>query len=242
MAFTFFFRDSETLDLAIRHILPTVQGQAFIHVWDAGCAHGPEPYTLGILLREQMSEIFFRNVRIHATDVEPQFRSQVTSGIYPIEELQRIPSELFQRYFRETDRPGRYQVVEEIRSRVQFTQHDLLALKPIRQDLSLIVCKNVLLHFDECQRHAVLRMFHESLRDDCLLATEHTQKLPADLNGIFTPVVANAQIHRKRIACGSAVTMASAQDQLLTDAHPNLKRGRHASKSPTGAAASTSPC
>ena len=242
MAFTFFFRDSETLELAVRRVLPTVQGQAFIHVWDAGCAHGPEPYTLGILLREQMSEMFFRNVRIHATDVEPQFHAQVVSGIYSVEELKRIPSRLFQRYFRETDRPGYYQVVEEIRTRVQFAQHDLLSLKPVRQDLSLVVCKNVLLHFDECQRHAVLRMFHEALRDDGVLATEHTQKLPADLNDLFESVVANAQIHRKRIVCGSAATAASAQDPLLTDAHPSLKRGRHASMWPTAGPISTSPC
>ena len=60
MAFTFFFRDSETLELAIEEALPSLQGRAFIHVWDAGCAHGPEPYTLAILLRERMSDYHLR--------------------------------------------------------------------------------------------------------------------------------------------------------------------------------------
>jgi chemotaxis protein methyltransferase CheR len=48
MAFTFFFRDEQTLELAIQDALPSLIGRGFIHVWDAGCAHGPEPYTLAI--------------------------------------------------------------------------------------------------------------------------------------------------------------------------------------------------
>jgi chemotaxis protein methyltransferase CheR len=54
MAYTFFFRDAQTLELAIDDALPSLRGRAFIHVWDAGRAHGPEPYKLAILLRERM--------------------------------------------------------------------------------------------------------------------------------------------------------------------------------------------
>ena len=89
MAFTFFFRDEQTLKVLLEHALPVMQGQAFIRIWDAGCAHGPEPYTLAILLRERMSEMLYRNVRIHATDMERQFEAQVVSGIFPEDELRR---------------------------------------------------------------------------------------------------------------------------------------------------------
>jgi chemotaxis protein methyltransferase CheR len=213
MAFTFFFRDEQTLELAIQQALPTLCGQAFIHVWDAGCAHGPEPYTLAILLRERMSEMLFRNVRIHATDVESQFKAQVVSGTFREEELKRIPPKLFRRYFREMDQEGWFQVVDEVRSRIDFGCHDLLSLSPIREDLSLIVCKNVLLHFDERQRHDVLRMFHGALRKDGLLVMEHTQKVPEALHPLLEQVASHAQVYRKidvpatnvrRLDCGAA--------------------------------------
>jgi hypothetical protein len=55
VAFTFFFRDAQTLELLIEQSLPTLCGQAFIRIWDAGCAHGPEPYTLAMLLRERLN-------------------------------------------------------------------------------------------------------------------------------------------------------------------------------------------
>ena len=196
VAFTFFFRDAQTLELLIEQALPTLCGQAFIRIWDAGCAHGPEPYTLAMLLRERMSDYVFRNVRIQATDVEPQFGSDIAAGIYAEQEVKRIPSPLRSRYFQAADQPGYVQVVDEIRAKVSFAQHDLLSLKPPREDFSLVVCKNVLLHFNVAQRCQVFHMFHCSMRPGGLLATEHTQKMPASLGSLFEPIAGDAQIYR----------------------------------------------
>jgi chemotaxis protein methyltransferase CheR len=197
VAFTYFFRDSQTLELLIERALPGLQGQAFIRIWDAGCAHGPEPYTLAMLLREQMSDYVFRNVRIHATDVDPQFGPQIAAGIYADQEVKRIPAPIRERYFRPVGEAGQAQVVEEIRAKVSFARHDLLSLTPPRDDFSLIVCKNVLLHFDERQRCDVLRMFHGALRKDGLLVMEHTQKVPEPLRPLLEQVVPNAQVYRR---------------------------------------------
>jgi chemotaxis protein methyltransferase CheR len=198
MAFTFFFRDGQTLELLIEQALPSLCGQAYIHIWDAGCAHGPEAYTLAMMLRERMSDYVFRNVRIHATDVDPQFGRQVAAGIYSEQEVKRIPYLIRYRYFQVADEPGYVQVVPEIRAKVSFLRHDLLSLTPPREDFSLIVCKNVLLHFDEPQRREVFRMFHGALRSQGLLATEHTQNLPSESASLFEPVLGYAKVYRRR--------------------------------------------
>ncbi len=197
MAFTFFFRDSQTLELAIDEALPGLCGRAFIHVWDAGCAHGPEPYTLAILLRQRMSDFVFRNVRIHATDVDVAFAEQVACGVFPEAEVQRVPPEILERYFRPTPRPGLVEIVPELRAKVTFAQHDLLSLRPPREDFSLIVCKNVLLHFEETQRIEVLRMFHAALQVGGVLALEPTQKLPNALASCLKQVAPHVQVFRK---------------------------------------------
>jgi len=197
MAFTFFFRDSQTLELAIEDALPSLRGRAFIHVWDAGCAHGPEPYTLAILLRERMSDYIFSNVHIHATDVDSSFAAQVTSGVFPEQEVKRVPPEILQKYFRPASAPGFVEVVPELRAKVAFSHRDLLSLSPVREGLSLIVCKNVLLHFDESQRIEVLRMFHQALQPGGILVMEHTQKLPDTLARFFRQVAPYAQVFRK---------------------------------------------
>lgn len=197
MAFTFFFRDSETLQLALDHALPGLRGQAFIRIWDAGCAHGPESYTLAMLLRECMSEYVFRNVTIHATDIDTSFAASVTGGVFPEQEVKRIPPEFLAKYFQPAAAAGCVEVVPELRAKVNFAHHDLLTLRPIREGLSLIVCKNVLLHFTEEQRVGVLQMFHRALRPDGLLVMEHTQKLPDGLKPFFQPVAAYSQVYRK---------------------------------------------
>jgi chemotaxis protein methyltransferase CheR len=197
MAFTFFFRDAQTLELAIDDALPSLLGRAFIHVWDAGCAHGPEPYTLAILLRERMSDFVFRNVHIHATDIDSGFAPQVTSGVFSEQETKRVPPEIFEKYFRTASTPGFVEVVPELRAKVKFSHRDLLSLSPIREGLSLIVCKNVLLHFDEVQRINVLRMFHAALQPRGTLVMEHTQKLPDTLASFFQKVASYSQVYRK---------------------------------------------
>jgi chemotaxis protein methyltransferase CheR len=197
MAFTYFFRDAQTLEVMIERALPTLCGQAFIHIWDAGCANGSEPFTLAMILREKMSDYVFRNVRIHATDIDPQFAANVSGGIFAEQEVKRIPYPIRYRYFQVTDQRDQVQVVDEIRAKVTFTQHDLLSLAPPRDDFSLVVCKNVLLHFDEAERRGVFRMFHRAMRQGGLLATEHTQKLPESANSLFEPICSHAQIFRR---------------------------------------------
>ncbi len=51
MAFTYFFRDSHTLELTVQHMAPEAMGRSRIRIWDAGGAMSPEPYTLAILCK-----------------------------------------------------------------------------------------------------------------------------------------------------------------------------------------------
>lgn len=198
MAFTFFFRDQHVLDLIVREVVPTLAGRSRAKIWDAGCAMGPEPYSLAILLAEAMGYFAFNNLRIDASDLDDcsLFGPIIAEGVYPWEELERVPPELFQKYF-EPASPGKFRIVERVRNRLVFTRHDLLTLKPVGEGYNLIVCKNVLLHFQPAERVAVMRMFHAALAPGGFLATEQTQKLPTELSAYFEPVVADAQIFRR---------------------------------------------
>ena len=40
MAFTYFFRDQQTLDLIAQHVIPELKRHMYINIWDAGCAMG----------------------------------------------------------------------------------------------------------------------------------------------------------------------------------------------------------
>jgi len=198
MAFTFFFRDLPVLEYAVENTLKLALGRLRIKVWDAGCALGQEPYTLAMVFAERMGQSF-NNLYLDATDYdcENHFGDIVTTATYKYEELQRIPVDIFNRYFEKTDIPGYHRVIDKIRSRVRFLYHDLLSFHAPGSDYSLIVCKNVLLHFQYNERIEVFKMFHRSMAPGGFLANENTQKLPPEVAHLFEQIAPDAQLYRR---------------------------------------------
>ncbi len=175
-------------------------GRSNVHILNAGCAMGMETYTFAILLAESMGKFALRNVKIHAVDIDNEnvdFGKTVSEGIYHKDHLQRIPPALFTKYFSTTENEDFFIVNQELRELVQFQKYDLLTLKPLRNDYSLIICKNVLLHFNYQQRIEVLTMYHQMLLPAGLLVMENTQSMPPELNQKFKKMVDYAQLHEK---------------------------------------------
>jgi len=199
MAFTYFFRDGQALELIAQHVIPDLKTRQYIHVWDAGCAMGPEPYSVAITLREQMGHFLFRNVKIFATDIDETntFGEIIARGVYSDEETKRIPPEVLRRYFSPCGSNGHLQISEEIRRAVEFQRHDLLSLSPIRDGFGLIVCKNVLLHFSLQQRVDVIKMFHRALGAGGYFVMERTQEMPQETTRLFRRVTTTAQLFQK---------------------------------------------
>jgi chemotaxis protein methyltransferase CheR len=199
LAFTYFLRDLQTLERVVEHVVPYTAGRSRVRIWDAGCAMGPEPYSLAMLFAESMGHFGFKNLRIHATDLDDcsVFGDIIRAGLYQEEEVKRMPRGLLDKYFQPDDKAGYFRISELLRSRIEFQKHDLLSLNPIGDGFSLVVCKNVLLHFQHAQRVEVLRMFHRSLAPGGFFAAEQTQKMPAEIAHCFEPVTSDARVFRK---------------------------------------------
>ena len=199
MAFTFFFRDITVLNLIAAHVIPNLAGYSRIRIWDGGCAMGPEPYSLAMTIAESMGHFSFRNVRIEATDIDEQenFGKTIELGIYPGDQLQRIPPEIFAKYFVPAEEKNCFRVIDSIRGAIRYQRHDLLSLKPIADGFHLIVCKNVLLHFQPEERTKVIKMFHSALAPNGYFATERTQEMPEELAHLFSLVSPEGHLYKK---------------------------------------------
>lgn len=199
MAFTFFFRDSHTLEKVAEHFLPYVAGFRKIKIWDAGCAMGPEPYTFAIILAERMSYFAFKNVKFDVSDIDETdtFGKIITEGLYPEADLKRIPPDIFKKYFGPSPKDGYLKIDENIRTKLSFRKHDLLTLQPYDSDYHLIICKNVLLHFRQEERIEVIKMFHKCLAPGGLFTTEQTQRLPDECKPLFESLASDANVFRK---------------------------------------------
>ncbi len=200
MAFTFFFRDLPILESAADMFVADTVGRSRARIWDAGCAMGPELYTILILLAEKMGRFSFKNLIVDATDIDEggDFGQTIREGKYPVDLVSRIPPEYLDKYFKKCDDGKNFQIDELLRERVRFQKHDLLHLKAPGTGYSLIVCKNVLLHFPEEKRVEVLHMFSNALAENGILAVEHTQKMPEECNQIFEKATGSMSVFRKK--------------------------------------------
>ena len=199
MAFTFFFRDTHTLEQVCKYFVPYISGFRKVKIWDAGCAMGPEPYTFAIILAEKMSYFGFKNVQFDVSDIDETdtFGKIITEGVYPYSELKRIPEDIFKKYFVLKDENENYNVIDTIKNKLTFQKHDLLTLKPFGNNYHLIICKNVLLHFQPKERIEVIKMFHSVLEPGGMFTTEQTQQLPDECKHLFTQIAADANVYQR---------------------------------------------
>lgn len=199
MGFTFFYRDRHTLEQLVYQMINSFDINYPFKIWDAGCSNGAEPYTFAMILREQIGKEWFSKIKIIATDIDEysNFEKIIPAGIYPKSDLERMPEEIFQKYFIKYDDFNRYIIIEEIKSKIKYIKHNLLSLEPVEKNFDVVICKNVLLHFSNQERIDVLKMYHLVLSKNGLLATEQTQSLPDELTDYFEKIIPNANIYRK---------------------------------------------
>jgi chemotaxis protein methyltransferase CheR len=76
-----------------------------------------------------------------------------------------MPQDIFEKYFKPVEDTGNFLIDINIRNRVHFRKHDLLTYQPFDFNYNMVICKNVLLHFQYEQRVEVIKMFHQVLQD-----------------------------------------------------------------------------
>jgi chemotaxis protein methyltransferase CheR len=204
MAYTSFFRDTDALNAIAEFVIPAVSHARSIRVWDAGCASGEEPFTLAILFASKLRPFPFRNLDILATDYEEsnfaQFGDRIRQAEYSRQDIFWVPADHREQYFEPTENPETFRLTASIRERVRYIQHDLLTLAPPETGHSLIVCKNVLMHFSPEDQVKVLDMFHEALLPGGYLALDGNQGMPEAFATRFLRVERGTPLFQKPVA------------------------------------------
>ncbi|KKG10385.1 hypothetical protein EO95_01700 [Methanosarcina sp. 1.H.T.1A.1] len=200
MAFTFFFRDLDAIELIPKYVLSSISGKKTIKIWDAGCANGPEIYSILIHLKETLNDEQFKKITIFASDIDNsnRFRKIIEEGTYKKNQISSVPSNTLKKYFvQDLENPDIYIISENLREKVNYQKHDLLSLNSIGYDFDLIICKHVLQHFNYKEQVDVVKMFYNSLTDDGFLLCEISQEIPEYLSGHFTRILPEQNLYRK---------------------------------------------
>jgi two-component system CheB/CheR fusion protein len=166
---TNFFRDEEAWEeLRTQAIVPIVHecnADEPIRVWVPGCATGEEPYSIGMLLLEELAKAKkTAPIQIFASDVDKYALDFARHGVYPSSIQADVSPERLKRFFVQMNGDHHYSVGKHLRELVVFAEQNLIADPPFSK-LNLICCRNVLIYLKADVQEKVIALFHFALRD-----------------------------------------------------------------------------
>ncbi len=196
---TWFFRETGPLEAWCEVMLPDLMKRDEpVRLWSAGCATGEEPYTLAMLLLESCPATAVERFEILATDISQRALEMARVGIYDLHSLRRTEPRWLARYFQPTP-DGRRAVCEEARRLVRFGQANVIDPTLARRvrEMDVILCRNVIIYFDDQSRQAALTNFHAALKPGGYLTLGHSEILFHTITPFETARVGGTIMYRK---------------------------------------------
>ncbi|HEV7778499.1 MAG TPA: CheR family methyltransferase [Luteibacter sp.] len=159
------FRDPLVFRALRDKVFPMLASHPQINIWQAGCAHGQEVYSLAILLEEAG---LYERTQIYATDFSEAALTHAREGIYPAREARdwsRNYQDAGGAHTLADYYSARYEYIkldQKLRRHVIFANHNLVTDK-VFCEAQLILCRNVLIYFSNALQDRTLGMFRDSL-------------------------------------------------------------------------------
>ncbi len=168
-----FYRNPEQWKIIDEQIIPELVSKfgKNLKIWSAACSTGDEPYSLVMALSRHMP---LSQIHIIATDLDKQVIAKAKVGLYADRSIAAVPADLKKKYF--TQVGPSYKISDEIKSRVEFKEHNLLK-DTYPNDCHLIVCRNVLIYFTEEAKDEVFARFQKSLKMGGILFIGSTEQI-----------------------------------------------------------------
>ncbi len=166
-------------------------------VWSAGCSSGEEPYTLGIVLNEFVSQHPDFQFAILATDISTRVLEKAQLGIYDEHLVKVIPQPLKQKYFLRSKNRDKalVRIVPELRARVSFQRLNLMEEQILTPEpMDAIFCRNVIIYFERATQYRLLSRLCGCVKTGGYLFLGHSETV----HGFDLPLVRiSSTIYRK---------------------------------------------
>lgn len=142
-----------------------------LKIWSAACSIGAEPYSIAMILNS-LSGNYSHNIL--ATDIDNTILERAKKGEYTISEIKNIKKEYMDKCISIKD--DKYTVDIKIRNMVNFKRHDLI-LQNYDVGFNLIVCRNVVIYFNQDIKDKIYKKFSQSLVKGGLLFVGATESI-----------------------------------------------------------------
>jgi chemotaxis protein methyltransferase CheR len=195
---TGFFRNPEAWE-SLRPVLRDLtENKRRVKIWSAPCADGREPYSLGMLAKDD-PEVNAHRIEILGTDINSDILEVARAGEYETSQTTDIEEELepLDNYHRYIEREkSTFRMKETVREMIEFERHDLIRGEA-KRNFDLVLCRNLLIYIDTDYKVPIFETITGSLRDDGYLMIGMTETLPTEFRNTYDPIEKQHRIYQK---------------------------------------------
>ncbi|MCV6639330.1 protein-glutamate O-methyltransferase [Candidatus Albibeggiatoa sp. nov. NOAA] len=178
---TAFFREPHHFQFLEKKLLPELIARKSysrrLRIWSAGCASGEEPYSLAMVLKENMPIDW--DIKILATDLDSSMVERGKQGVYTLDRIEGISNTRIKRWFKRGSgiHEGKVQVVPELQSMITFKTLNLMHNWPMHGPIDIIFCRNVVIYFDKPTQRVLFDRFANLMDKNGCLFVGHSENL-----------------------------------------------------------------
>lgn len=200
---TYFYREINHFSCLSGTLLPGLAARRQpgdkIRIWVLPCSTGEEAYSVAIWLLENWAMVDAYHIEIVASDIDTDVLAQAVLGHYAERALSRLPPGIVAQYF-EPERDGRWRIIKDLRESVRFTPANLIDTRTLAPHgkFDVILCRNVLIYFDDATRAAALGNLHGCLLDGGYLILGHTESMGRVCHGFTARRCGEVVVYQKR--------------------------------------------
>lgn len=166
------FRDPLFYSVLRKEIMPILALKPFIRIWHAGCSTGEEVFSMAIILKELG---LLDKTLLYATDINNSVLETAKKGVFPLRMMKQYSenylasggTEDFSSYY-----SANFNIVKfntDLSERMVFSQHNLVSDTSFNE-FDLILCRNVLIYFNNNLQSRAIKLFDDSLSVSGFLA------------------------------------------------------------------------
>ena len=149
-----------------------------MRIWSAGCSNGQEPYSIALTILELLPEAGSLDVKILATDIDPNMVQDGKRGRYEERAFHSLPPVLLKKYFHKDIQATTtyYTANAELKKLVSFKELNLIAPTwPMKGKFDAIFCRNVVIYFQMDTQAVIWQRYADHLNPSGYLYTGHSE-------------------------------------------------------------------
>lgn len=180
---TKFFRENHHFEHLSSYLKNINNKDKRLRIWSAGCSSGMEPYSIAMIIKENLPNFNSWDVKILATDVDLEMLSVGRAGEYKKSDFEEFP-EVYSKYLVAGKDEDFFSMRQDLKEMITFNYLNLIEEWPIKTCFDIIFCRNVVIYFSKETKKDIFNRMANILKLGSFVYIGHSESMQ-DVNDRF---------------------------------------------------------